>query len=193
MLQSQNHKQLVESLADLAPEEIRDVVQRACAKARQHQALTIFPVEIDTKVSMAGRIIAADFSNVDRLIPQEDKVNHVGGPEDLVLLSFGVDVTSEEVVNGITKLKLHPANLNELVAFATAYQPQTDRRVPYKPIAGVGVNWLLESGIIQPCLYPDGDRWQLMARREHYSERAARWSGEFYFLAQRCCRRHKTC
>lgn len=188
MPRNPDHKQLVDRLANLAPEDIHAIVQQAYTQIRQYQALTIFSIEFDAKVPIAQRITAAGFSSVDPLIPQGNKMSYVGGPEDLVLLSFGIDVTSDEAVKDMARMELHPANLNELVAFATAYSPQTDRRVPSKPIAGVGISWVSKSRIIQPCLYPDGDRWQLAAMCERYNER---WGSDFLFLAQRCCRRHK--
>ncbi len=111
-----------------------------------------FAVHVNYDLSVEQAIDAADFQAVNASITSKNFPTKRTGERDLniLLVKFDGRMSSHDAVSALADERLRPAELHELLAFATAY-PEEQRKYS---IVGIGSVWKDRRGFGNvPCLY----------------------------------------
>jgi hypothetical protein len=112
----------------------------------------VYPVEVNYDLSLRDAIEAGDYQGVNAFITVENFPSSKSGvsKEDIFLMRFDGRMTSEEVVNALSKKGMRPAELREFLAFGATY-PEMQRKFS---VIGLGSVWRDKKGYRNvPCLY----------------------------------------
>ena len=138
---------IVDKDPDVVLDKLADVLTEAARTPQE-----VFPVQVNYDLSVCDAIEAGDYQAVNASITSENFPTSRSGQADLeiYLMRFGGRMTSEEVVDALSKKGMRPAELREFLAFGATY-PEMQRKFS---IVGLGSVWRDKKGYKNvPCLY----------------------------------------
>jgi hypothetical protein len=138
---------IIDKDSDVLLDKLADVLTEAA-----HTPQDVFPVQVDYDLPLRDAIDAGNYQGVNAFITSENFPSSKRGQSsvEIVLMRFEGRMTSEEVVNALSKRGMRPAELREFLAFGATY-PEAQRKFS---VIGLGSVWQDKKGYRNvPCLY----------------------------------------
>lgn len=139
---------VVDQQGDGLLEKVADVLTEATHTPPRE----VYPIQVNYDLPLRDAIDAGDYQAVNASITGDNfpQARHGHASLEIFLMRFVGRMTSEEVINALSKEDLRPADLPEFLAFGAAY-PQEQRRFS---IICLGSVWQDKKHYRNvPCLY----------------------------------------